>query len=178
MSVTITFTGTPSQINADMRAMLNMERGSAATLPILTDAIAPIELAARPEEAGAHVSNGKSDVNDFDLNVPAPGEVPATTKRTRRTKAEIEAEKAAKAKPVETAAPSQGQASSGTTGQAIGGTIGKEAVHQALQQVNVAVGLPKSREILQSFGANRISEIKEDQYKAFVDKCNEAVTLS
>ena len=53
----------------------------------------------------------------------------------------------------------------------------KEAVHQALQQVNVAVGLPKAREILQAFGVNRISEIKEDQYKPFIEKCNEAVMM-
>lgn len=55
---------------------------------------------------------------------------------------------------------------------------GKEAVHQALQQVNVAIGLNKAREILAEFKINRISEIKPEQYKAFVDKCNEAVMNS
>lgn len=102
-------------------------------------------------------------------------------KRTRRTKAEIEADKLAKTggkdvfangsaevQPAATAAPSQVSAPAGYS---------RENVHQALQQVNVAVGLPKSREILQSFNANRISEIKEDQFKAFVDKCNEVVML-
>jgi len=54
---------------------------------------------------------------------------------------------------------------------------GKETVHQALQQVNVAVGLNKAREILAKFGINRISEIKPEQYKPFVDACNEAVMM-
>ena len=174
--VTITLQGASiNVIRQQMQEFLGHQEiitGTPVTGPRLTDALT---------DSVGPISNGKSDVNDFDLHVPAAGEaVPSPAKRTRRTKAEIEAEKAAKAKPVETAAtaPSQGQAVSGNIGQAMGGPIGKEAVHQALQQVNVAVGLPKSREILQSFGANRISEIKEDQYKAFVDKCNEAVTLS
>jgi hypothetical protein len=58
------------------------------------------------------------------------------------------------------------------------GGISKETVHQALQQVNVAAGLPKAREILQSFKANRVSEIKESDYRAFVEKCNEAVMMN
>jgi hypothetical protein len=50
----------------------------------------------------------------------------------------------------------------------------KEAVHQALQQVNVAVGLNKAREILSHFKIQRISEIKPESYKEFVDMCNAA----
>lgn len=50
----------------------------------------------------------------------------------------------------------------------------KEAVHQALQQVNMAAGLNKAREILAHFKIQRISEIKPEQYKEFVDMCNVA----
>ncbi len=123
---------------------------------------APVEVAA-PEE-----------VKPFELEVQK--------KRTRRTKAEIEAEKTARTggngvfnPPPE---PTTVQAVATPTQVApVNGTASKQHVHEALQQVNVAVGLPKSREILTSFGANRISEIKEDQFKAFVDKCNEVVML-
>lgn len=110
-------------------------------------------------------------------------------KRHRRTKAEIEAERAQQAEGVTTAAgklepepvfetrteaPAAATAAPTTTPIP---TNNKEAVHQALQQVNVSVGLLKAREILTSFSAQRISDLKEDQFKPFIDKCNEALMM-
>lgn len=56
--------------------------------------------------------------------------------------------------------------------------VNKEAVHAALQQVNVAVGLPKAREILTHFKVNRMSELKPEDFKPFIEKCNEAVMMA
>lgn len=54
----------------------------------------------------------------------------------------------------------------------------KEKVHQALQQVNVAVNLTKAREILAKYKVQRISEVQPSQYQAFIDDCNAAVAMS
>ncbi len=54
-------------------------------------------------------------------------------------------------------------------------TNSREAVHIAVQQVNVSCGLPVAREIITSFGAQRLSEIKETDYAAFINKCHDAL---
>ena len=54
------------------------------------------------------------------------------------------------------------------------GSVTKEAVHQALQKVNISCGLPKAREILLKFGAQRISELTPDKYSDFVTICTQA----
>lgn len=51
----------------------------------------------------------------------------------------------------------------------------REQVMQSLKKVNDTLGLPKAREILQSYGAQRISEIKESDYQAFINTCAAAV---
>lgn len=53
--------------------------------------------------------------------------------------------------------------------------FGREAIHEALQEVNATKNLSVSLEILKSFGANRISEIKEEQFEAFIKACKEKV---
>lgn len=141
--------------------------------------------------------------NDVKVEAPTPKSVTAapekkeTKKRKRRTKAEIEAEKAAK--------DSNGATDHGSTSEEFETKVhdahaeepastpnvapptaapktappisNKESVHQALQRVNVEVGLPKAREILQHFNVNRMSEVKESQYPEFIDKCNEALMM-
>lgn len=123
-----------------------------------------------------------------DMGMHEAKEAAEKPKRTRRTKAEIEAAKAAgnngsgrdpedsfETKQHDTR--SEEAPAPQTAAPTASGTVNKEMVHQALQQVNVAVNLQKAREILTHFKVNRISEIKEDQYQAFIDKCNEAVML-
>lgn len=51
----------------------------------------------------------------------------------------------------------------------------KEQVMINLKNVNDTLGLPKAREILQSFNAQRISEIKESQYADFINACQLAL---
>jgi hypothetical protein len=51
----------------------------------------------------------------------------------------------------------------------------KEEVYEALQKVNVNVSLVAAREILLSFGVQRMSELKTDQYPAFVKRCEEVL---
>ena len=53
------------------------------------------------------------------------------------------------------------------------GDVSREQVHVALQAVNASAGLPRAREILKEFGAQRLSELKEEIFPAFVLKCNE-----
>ena len=54
----------------------------------------------------------------------------------------------------------------------------KDQVHQALQQVNVALGLPAAREILKKFNVQRQSEIQPSQYRPFIEECNNVVAMS
>jgi hypothetical protein len=134
----------------------------------------------QPPQTNDHVAEGCEQFPD--PKQESQTQPSAAGKRKRRTKAEIEADKAAERSPEESFETKQHDtraedAPAAAPVSKITGTVSKENVHQALQQVNVAVGLPKAREILASFKVNRISEIKEDQYKAFVDKCNEAVML-
>lgn len=179
MSVTITFTGTPSQIHSDMRAMLNLERGTAATMPApdaplpkgfsheqmimdkVTKAAAetPAEAleAATPAAAAPKKTRGKAKAKTPDNSVfEQPARDPEESFETKQHDAKAEEPTSNVAAPISN----------------------KEAVHQALQQVNVAVGLPKAREILTKFKVNRISEIKEDQFKAFIEECNSAVMMA
>lgn len=51
----------------------------------------------------------------------------------------------------------------------------REMIHEILQEVNVEKGLPIAREILTSFSAQRISELKEENFQGFYDKCCEAL---
>jgi len=53
--------------------------------------------------------------------------------------------------------------------------VTKERIHEVLQEVNAALGLPAAREILKSFDAQRMSELKEDMYPDFIARCNEAI---
>lgn len=167
--VTITLTGESiADIRAQMQDFLGPQESTMLKMmPLATEVVNRLQETMPIKDIPGYEE--ETPANDFDLDVTPAKEEPK--KRTRRTKAEIEAEKLAgqknEATPIKTAAPSQVAAPG----------YSREHVHQALQQVNVAVGLPKSREILQSFGANRISEIKEEHFKSFVDKCNEAVML-
>lgn len=137
------------------------------------------EIMVRNEEAAK-----AADVKPFDINVAngsggaTPNIQPEKKTRKPRTKKAAAGDDVFETKPVhghaaetEPATPPADQAA----GPAI---VNKEAVHQALQQVNISVGLPKAREILQSFKVNRISEIKEDQFKVFIEKCNEATMMA
>lgn len=102
-------------------------------------------------------------------------------KRKRRTKAEIEAAKSNGHTNIAAPTPEISRAEEAPVKQPASiaaPIVSKEAAHQALQQVNVAVGLPKAREILTSFSAQRISDVKEADYKALIEKCNEAVMLA
>lgn len=191
--VTLTFTGTPAEIHSDMREMLNLTKGAAATLPAHVgvdpalpgaDKTAFHKLGEGPQptrtEVAARIEEAKA--------APAPAATEEKPKRTRRTKAEIEAAKNGSASPAGdvftepvsngAAAPAKQDVAEPAAANVSAPIVNKEAVHQALQQVNVAVGLPKAREILTEFKVNRISEIKEDQYKAFIEKCNAAVMMA
>jgi hypothetical protein len=165
--VTLTFTGTPAEIQSDMRDMLIYVEGKPAQLSV--DPVVLKSISEGPQKT-------RTEVAEILSEVAAPAE--EKPKRTRRTKAEIEAAKAGAASPVNDVFQ-EPVASNGVHADVpvAAPVVNKEAVHQALQQVNVAVGLVKAREILTEFKVNRISEIKEDQFKAFIEKCNAAVML-
>jgi hypothetical protein len=47
----------------------------------------------------------------------------------------------------------------------------REQALAALQNLNVLKGLPEAREVLSQFGCARISDVKPDQYGAFIAAC-------
>lgn len=181
-----------SELHANLRAILNQQSQLVAVGPMTSDQAQEVAAKISKQPGVTHLGNvdipqQPPQTNEFvaagaEQFPEEKQEQPAAGKRKRRTKAEIEAEKNASRSPEETFETKQHdtraeEAPAAVSTSKVTGTVNKENVHQALQQVNVAVGLPKAREILASFKVNRISEIKEDQYKAFVDKCNEAVML-
>jgi hypothetical protein len=106
-----------------------------------------------------------------------PFELDLTTKKTRKKRSdsklangtEVKTHEVSEAEyetPVQETAPAQSS------------KVTRENVHQALQQVNVAAGLPRAREILAEFKAPRLSDIPEDQFEKFVNRCNEVVMSS
>lgn len=120
----------------------------------------------------------KSDTKPFDINVDAKPEKKERKPRTKKARnpEDVFETKTHDSKAEEETAENESPAIvQHNAGPAV---VNKEAVHQALQQVNINAGLPKAREILQSFGVNRISEIKEEQFKAFIEKCNTAVMMA
>lgn len=50
-------------------------------------------------------------------------------------------------------------------------TYTKQDVTDACQKVSEVKGLPVARELLATFGAKRISEVKEEDYAKFVEAC-------
>jgi Sec-independent protein translocase protein TatA len=57
------------------------------------------------------------------------------------------------------------------------GVVNKEQVYAALQGVNSTLGLPTARNILKEFGAEKMSDLKEEFYAAFVEKCAEVTPV-
>ena len=53
-------------------------------------------------------------------------------------------------------------------------TYVKKDIADACQAVSEAKGLEAAREVLTSFGAKRISDVKESDYAAFISACNKA----
>lgn len=51
----------------------------------------------------------------------------------------------------------------------------KQDITDACQEVSEKHGLPKAREILEKFGAKRISEVKEADFGAFIEACKAAL---
>lgn len=126
----------------------------------------------------------KSDTKPFDIDVNAKAAAPAKKERKPRAKKEKLADDVFETKKPhgegadEESAENESPAVIQQARDVGPAKVNKEAVHQALQSVNISVGLPKAREILAHFKVNRISEIKEDQYGAFIEKCNEATMMA
>lgn len=122
------------------------------------------------------------DVEPFNLDVNKQPE-----KRTRRTKAQIEADNAAKLKQQDEAlqekangaqAEYEEEKAKRALEEESAPVVSKEGVHMALQEVNKSCGLNVAREILSEFKVNRISEITEAQYADFIAKCRTAVMMA
>ncbi len=139
-----------------------------------------------------HTSRVLDPQTEFDLTLPsnviATAPPPEEKKRSRRTKAEIEASKLTGLNDMQGAGgmtnmlltpvpadefPDEKIKVSAAPLKSDKPT--REAVHVALQQVNSACGLPKAREILKEFEAQRISDLKEEKYQGFIEKCDAAV---
>ena len=189
--VTITLQGSSiSEIRAQMRDFLGLDVETVGQAEIYGKSpyqLSPETLSEAREKMRETGSThpGARELQESPVATNAAQVEAEKPKRKRRTKAEIEAAKAGSngthaGEDEEESAENESPAIVQINKQApvtAAPIVNKEAVHQALQQVNVAVGLPKAREILQAFGVNRISEIKEDQYKPFIEKCNEAVMM-
>lgn len=111
----------------------------------------------------------------------SPVVVKDAVKRTRRTKAEMEADAAKEAAPAvekPADAPSGATAPAGETTTTTTDTKLTEAtlddVRTALQAFTADKGVPAGIELLKEFGAARISELKSEHYGAFIGKCGGA----
>ncbi len=122
-------------------------------------------------------------IKPFAIEVPGTEPEPPKKAKGGRKKAKP-ADDVFETKPIHNAPPEEESADNESpaivqhTANKSAPIVNKEAVHQALQQVNINAGLPKAREILSYFKVNRISEIKEEQYKEFIEKCNEATMMA
>jgi hypothetical protein len=114
--------------------------------------------------------------------VPAAVEAPAApVKRTRRKKAEMEAERAAEsnvnATEVQTRAAEVAAEKHGVHGGE-GATLPTaesftiDDVRAALQRYTAANSMPQGIALLKNYGAGRISELREDQYSLFISECD------
>lgn len=213
--VTLTFTGTPSEIHSDMRDMLNLTTGAAATRPSLSKTeeilrinkiptgpsnasmdsltgLQDVEVESLPEADGllaaskshaAGPTRTRTEIEHKMTEAQAMGAAPIEKKtRTRRTKAEMAStrnpEESFEAKQHDTRAEEETGPDVMQHDRPMPSKVNKQTVHEALQQVNVAVGLPKAREILTHFKVNRMSELKAEDYGAFIEKCNEATMMA
>lgn len=145
------------------------ETGSAGLPPIT-----PV----KTENKTAMPVDVKLETPDISPELPQPEQAaqPEKKTRTRKPKEQKPAEhnEAQAIEPFET----QAQETTASSGTPVDTAPTKEMVHQALQQVNVAVNLTKAREILAKFKVQRISELQPPQFQAFIDECNAAVAMS
>lgn len=132
--------------------------------------------------AAPDVSSGEPAVSDAGAEAAATAdEAPAATvKRTRRTKAEMEAAKAAESGNAQAAgspdtSESEAQSSAGDSGQAADpAPLTIDDVRAALQRYTAANSMPLGIALLKNYGAGRISELREDQYALFIAECDGA----
>lgn len=128
------------------------------------------------------------DVSSAQMNLPLPETVsePNPEKKIRAKKAEKVA--AAETPEVNTSAVSTDAAPAAVSVDPTSGTqpvadapapsvSSREAAMAALQELNSKKGLPKAREVLLQFKANRFSELKETDFGGFVDACRKAVLV-
>lgn len=101
-------------------------------------------------------------------------QIKVDAKRTRRTKAEIEAAKVAEQGNVRAASQnssaSEPQSSVGVSVQAADLTI--DDVRAALQRYTAVQGMDDGIALLKSYGAGRISELGLEQYPLFIAECD------
>lgn len=94
-------------------------------------------------------------------------------KRTRRTKAEMEADAAPAPAPEVAEAPKpEPVAAPVETAPSASAEATLDDVRAALQAFTAAKGVPAGIELLKEFGAARISELKAENFAAFIGKCN------
>lgn len=176
--ITVTFQAASlSVLKQEMFAFLGLN------VPTSTQVIQPAATMVEKveEEKPASVFAPKpSDVKPFDLAIPG-----VEKKRTRRTKEQIAADEAAKVAAHDSelqakadASQEEHEESKAAPTETAAPAVSKEGVHLALQEVNVACGLNKAREILTEFKVNRISEIKEEDFAAFIAKCKTAAMMA
>lgn len=95
-------------------------------------------------------------------------EQPAPPKRTRRTKAEMEADKAVEQGNV--APVAEEKAAPATDSATVEQTI--DDVRAALQRYTAVHGMPDGIALLKNYGAGRISELGVEQYPLFIAECD------
>lgn len=93
-----------------------------------------------------------------------PKDAPVVVKE-RKTRAKKE-------EPVTGAAPVGEPAGESTAAVAAPTTLTIDDVRTALQGFTAKNGVPVGITLLKEFGAQRISELKRDQFAAFIEKCN------
>jgi hypothetical protein len=140
---------------------------------------------------GLDLSPGDSVVAGAEVKAAEaePNSAPAVVKRTRRTKAEMEADAAELAAkeaaalveklassqtPAASVAAAVGATTDGTAPNATAPALTVDDVRAALQKFTGAKGMPAGIDMLKEFGAARISELKAERFGEFIAKCEVA----
>lgn len=188
MSITVTITAASvSELHHTMREMMGYDHPAQPGAPISQEKVSQVLSSVGKTSESVHNYAGVEEGKSANVTLPPNVEVAPTKeekpKRTRKPKEEkpapeYQAPEAFETKQHDTKAEEPVTQPPAGAQAADTGAPTKEKVHQALQQVNVAVNLTKAREILAKFNVQRISEIQPPQYQAFIDACNEAVAMS
>lgn len=139
-----------SELNKDLQALLGFTK--------LTETVSAPVVSQQVASAGPSKT---IENNTVETRSPAP----QTKRKTKKKAASKKASPPTQEESEETEDVAEKQTSSFTA----------EDTYKKLQQVSSSCGLPKARELLSEFQADRISALQEKDFGAFIAACDQAI---